>query len=403
MDVFSLPIVEIAVSVIICWMLFSIFCSMIQETIVQVKGERGRFLKKYILKQLYDNPNGINWGSLMYTNSNIDLLSRAYNKPASQITPKIFSETLIETVAGSHIVQSFKTVKPFPQPYQNELLNNFAFATEVLLPSDVMSFLKSALEKARIKAGADEEKLYNVLVQEISDWYEQLCEMTSIWYKKATKLRLFLLGLVLSIAFNIDSIALFTYFKSNPEARAGMIEYYTQNEAYLEDLVKRYGDSVAVDPTENRKEKLDSLKTELTEFYKKHEALVKKYELPVGWDLTCGKDTITDTIRRKEPIVLNDTLRVKHIIRTNFIIREKDSVIAGDTLKVNDTIRIINDTIIKTRTPIKNKETVKPGPETPEKRNFFLMALGFIISALAASMGAPFWFNLLKKNNPIKK
>lgn len=333
MNIFSLPILEIAVSIIICWMLISVLCSMLQETLVQIKGERGRFLKKYILKQLYDTPNQINWGAIMYTHSSIDLLSREYNKPPSEITPKIFSETLIETIASSHMVQSMKNEKLQSNIYKTQLLNDFSFAVEVLLPSDVISFLKSALTKAKIKANGDEEKLYNELVNEISDWYEQLCGMTSIWYKKATKTRLFFLGLAVSIAFNIDSIALFEYFKSNPQARQGVIEYYAENEAYYEDLIKKYSTQVTVSPSEENNRKLDSLKSELKDFYLRHDQIADKYEIPVGWNLSDTPDAATN--------------------------QEKE-------------------------------------------RNILLMFAGYLITAIAASMGAPFWFAILK-NNPLKK
>jgi len=333
MDLFSLPIVAIALSVIISWALFAIFCSIIQETLVQIKGERGRFFKRYVLQQLADAPNRINWGSLLYTNSSVDLLSREYNKPASGITPKIFSEALIETVANSHLVQSAKLSETeYSAKYQSKLLSDFAHGTTILLPSSTIAFLKNALTKAEIRAGGDgrsnfsEEKLYNCLVEEISDWYQQFCERSSIWYAKATKTRLFFLGLIIALLLNVDSIRLFNYFNSNPNARAAMIAYYQQNAVQLENLAQKYEAGPGANPVAAAE-----LKKDRDDFKNETEKLIADNQLPVGW-------------------------------KTNLFQRGQGN----------------------------------------DWQSVFFKILGYAISAFAASVGAPFWFDILKKANPIK-
>ena len=51
MDLFKIPIIQIALAVIISWTLFAIFIGFIQEAFAQVLAERGRFMKAYMLKQ----------------------------------------------------------------------------------------------------------------------------------------------------------------------------------------------------------------------------------------------------------------------------------------------------------------------------------------------------------------
>ncbi len=208
MNLFSLPIIEIALSLIISWALFAIFCSLLQETMVQLKNERGRFFKKQLLRQFFDAPNQINWGSLLYNHPSVDILSRAYNKPPSEITAKLFSEAIIEIVANAHAVQSKKLDTELMQSlslpnYENKLLKDFSLATKVLLPSELVALLSSSLNKAEIRAGQlnnrSEDKVYTYLVEEISDWYNQLSSRTTVWYRKLTKQRLFFLGLILSV------------------------------------------------------------------------------------------------------------------------------------------------------------------------------------------------------------
>lgn len=360
MNIFSLPIIEIAISVIISWALFAILCSMIQEAFVQLKNERGRFYKKQLLMQFFDTPNQINWASLLYTHSTIDLLSRAFNKPASDISPKIFAEAIIETVANSHIVQSKKLDNDIIgnltlTKYENALLNDFSFATKVLLPSDVVSFLKSSLNKAEVKAGGidskSEDKIYTFLVEEISEWYNQLTSRTTVWYKKLTKKRLFFLGLLMSILLNIDSIRLFNYYKENPQVRTELIKYYEKNKNSLELLANKYDfkDTLSKDSLLKGNIKIDrlnieSIKKDITNFRLKIDSLTKENKIPIGWNISFVSDTAK---------------KVTHI-----------------------------------QTSI-NK--------TEQSINLFMRIIGFIISAFAASVGAPFWFDVLKKTYSIKK
>jgi hypothetical protein len=62
MSFFNIPIINIALAIIISWALFAMLCSFAYEAFAQLKAERGRFMKNYILQQLQDFPNGINWG-----------------------------------------------------------------------------------------------------------------------------------------------------------------------------------------------------------------------------------------------------------------------------------------------------------------------------------------------------
>ncbi|MDI1233939.1 MAG: hypothetical protein PSX81_06645 [bacterium] len=345
MNFLSLPIIEIALSLIISWALFAIFCSLLQETAVQLKNERGRFFKQQLLRQLNDAPNQINWASLLYTHPSFDILSRAYNKPPSEISAKIFSEALVEVVANAHKVQSKKLdtelMSTLPVgTYENALLNDFALATKVLMPSELLALLSSSLNKAEIRAGSSkdrsDEKVYNFLIEEISDWFNQLSNRTSSWYRKLTKRRLFFLGLILSVALNINSITLFQYFSQNPAARTALIAYYEKNKDQLEAIAKKYDQSTGPHDSIT----LNTIKTDVLVLKTNIDSLAVANEIPIGWQHSV----------KKEPMKC-------HTI--------------GDYFN-----RFLN---------------------------FIIYLLGFMLTAFAASAGAPFWFELLKKAYTLKK
>lgn len=317
MSTFYIPLIlEIALALVISWALFSVLCSMIHEFIVQIKAERGRFTKKMIWVQLMDSPNNINWGALLYMNSRIDLLSRAYNKPVSEINSKTFAQALIESVANSNAVQTIKAENKNIQPYyNNETLNNFKIAVNYLAPSSVIALLQQFLKKAEIMSTVSETKeaeIYNVLVAEVEQWYNEFGERLTIWYRKKTRGRVYFLAFIISAILNVDSIQLFKYYNNTPDARKVMINYYEKN------LSESKNVNVTALTVANEKQVLHSL-----------DSLQHAAKLPIGWDDGGG-------------LICNNSV--------------KDCLLS-----------------------------------------FLLKLLGFAISAFAAGMGAPFWFEILKK------
>ncbi|PBQ33661.1 hypothetical protein CNR22_18385 [Sphingobacteriaceae bacterium] len=341
MDVFSMPIVTVTISLVICWALFAIFCSTINEAVSLMKAERGRFMKKWLLKQLFDHPNGVNWGSLLYMHGSIDLLNRATSTPTNNIESRLFAETLIEVVGNSQIVQMNK---PSELPFSSRLLNNFKAATLTLKPSDVVSFFQKAMHSAEMcknaSGNADETAIYNCLVNQIESWYNEMGERLTYWYRKRARVRLFWLGILLAILFNIDSVQLFNHLQTNKSSQAALMNFYESNTDRLNTLAR----------ANNTLDK-DSLKDKIVSYGNLMDSLALEANLPVGWSHS----------------ILNKHKR-----------QDKNSANQAQLQSVKSSSWI-------------------------DKLSVFLFAilfpklLGFALSGLAASFGAPFWFDLLKK------
>ncbi|MFW0735664.1 hypothetical protein [Flavobacterium sp. T12S277] len=334
---FSSTIVQVAISLVISWALFALLCSMILEATVQIKSERGRFFRNKIVEKLFDFSNQINWGLLMYNNSNIRLLTKSEKAPPAEINSKTMAEVLIDTVANAQaakiLLQDRK--EDLSNKYNNDLLNNFEFAITYLGQSDLIMMLRNAMNKAKIKASGTtsavvEKRLYEELVKEVTTWFDQFNDRTSAWYKKLSRKRLFIIGLMVSGIVNIDSIALFKYYDSNPTARAAMVDYYTKNKEQLEALSAKYnptGQSVVVDQAS-----LALIKKDTEKLTKQIDSLRTNIDLPIGWKKAVCKE-------KKDP----------------------------------------------------------SGKDCFTLSCILLKILGIIISAFVASLGAPFWFDVLKK------
>src|SRR5258706_3700527 len=340
MNFTAIPIVAIAISVVISWALFAILCSIVHEAFAQIKAERGRFMKEYLSRQLKDNSNGVNWASMLYLHGSVDLLSRAANKPTSEIPSRVFAETLIEVVGSAHVVQSKAEEVMTNINYKHPSLRNFKAATMVLLPSDVVGFLKQVLNSAEMATSSDiltnsnssinESQIYATLVQNIETWYDGLMGRLSLWYQKKTKMRLFLLGVLIAILINVDSIQLFNHFNNDPNARAAVINYYEKNVSTLTSYEDKLKANQGKDSVTNT---LLLVSRQINEYTGKLDSLRKTANLPIGFEYN-----------------------IFH-----------------------------------------------PKSRSNSFRSILFKILGLLTSGLAASFGAPFWFDVLKKAYSIKK
>ncbi|MDQ6479774.1 hypothetical protein [Dyadobacter sp. LHD-138] len=375
MNLLDIPIVSTAIAIVISWALYALFCSYVHEALVQIKAERGRFMKNYLYLQLMDNANGINWAEKLYSHGTIDLLSRDPKKPTNDISPRLFAETLIEVVGSSQLVQNrveeLKNEK-WVVSYKSKVLSDFKFGTQILNPSDLVSLFRQAMHSAELKTlpGKDgeafnEAELYGHLTEYLENWFGELTGRLTLWYKKKTRERLFYLGVLIGIIINVDSLQLFSFYEENPVAKAAIIQYYEDHpEIFLPDQ-----DS-ATDLAGERR---------------------VPQTVPESAGVTTG------IIRNSADSTKLDSL-VKTKRSENSI--ENSKAMAGeDSLDVS-TIRLIksmDSLIVSSKLPVGWKYNLIVRRAEMDWGDYLLKILGILISGFAASFGAPFWFDLLKK------
>ena len=348
MGIPDIPILATAISLVICWSLFAILCSFIHETAARTKSERGRFFREKLIQQLRDRANDINWGYLMYTHGNMDLLSQKSNAPAAEISPKIMAQTFMNVVSNAAIVNRHMPDKPLsdnvsPSTNNERVLEAFHTATSKLKQSDVVQMMQVSLQQANSKAlhpanfsaltdhaSIDKKFVSDELEKQLTLWFEQFCDQCSNWYNIITRKRLFYLGVLLAVLLNVDSIGLFRYFLAQPNARAQVIGFYQQNADKLERLQQAITDTTG--------QPIDTVL--LKEIRTEVKTLTKTAALPVGFNSW-----------KEEPVITRKTSK-----------NESISMMSTEWFSL-----------------------------------LILKMIGLILSGFAASIGAPFWFDLLKK------
>ncbi len=167
----------------------------------------------------------------------------------------------------------------------------------------------------------------------IQKWYDDVMDRASGWYKRYTQKILVFVGLAIALVFNADAIAIYKYLGSNPENLASVL-------------------SLA-------------------------ESFVEK-----------NQEMVLDT----------NIIQVDSITYDTAVIfkQNPDVQIAALDIKIKEVKGLINNEIQAVKTPL-GLGWSNFDYEQANWYDWVLKALGWIVTALAISLGAPFWFDILKK------
>ncbi len=329
-------------------------------------------MKTYLLKQFSDKTNLVNWANEMYRQGTVALLSRDRRKPSNDIKPDLFARSLISAVAESQLVQNnlkylqeLHTINYPRDPqlaeqaqdaehtvkqldlYKQPVMRHFKAAVMLLQPSDQRRLFSDALQYAEMQTPQDavsrEADVYQHLVIYLENWFTELTERMTLWYKKKTRQRLFFIGLALALLLNVDSVQLFTLLNHNPETRRELINFYEKGQEHLTGLTAH----------------IDSINNA---------------------QITAAKAAKNKKQVDEEPVYSVDAIT-----------------------ELNSQQQLTLDSLIRQTTlPIGITHSIFYGSENGQDSQWLLKLTGLLISAFAASFGAPFWFDVMRKAYAIK-
>jgi len=340
--------IEIAISVLLLFLLVSIVVTAMNEIISRLLRLRGAFLfdgiktiidNKELCANFYasgiiftaeapkisDKPDGAEEHSL--SQKLVGLTDRTGHP--SYIHATNFAKALVQALVrkdGESVVASFDDVK----------------ASIVGLPKGrIKDVLVSALNE-----GATEVK---ALETAIATWYRTATERLSGKYKRFKQAVSFVLGLALAVGFNIDTLKFASYVQSDPELRAMLVDQAV-GLAKADDALGKCGDDPAAPAPDPNSEEGQQAAIEDIDCYAKvmSDAFGDLHRLPIGWTSENWAD-------------------FKAIVGI-------DVTVEGDATKAKGEAK-----------------------ENEFHLGLFLRTLlGWLITGLAVTMGAPFWFDLLK-------
>jgi hypothetical protein len=381
---------DVFIGLVFIFLLYSLFATIIQEMIASRFGLRARMLQKALRRMLDDgagneDANAIeNWfagigDDLKYFFSPFangdSLLKKFYNHPSvkylgegklfrkpSYLHAHNFSHTLIQLLRGD----DFDGVTES----ESELVKRNLAANTLQINPQTLKQLNMLFADARQDT--------NVFRHKLEDWFEETMERTTGWYKKQNQVILVIIGLALAASFNVDTIAITKILLKDKTAREQIVQLAINRQ-------KDYGQI------------LDSVKTVIIRTEVKIDSVTRTIDSVVKSN---ASDQFLDSVSKS---IREDAVAVQGILGLNGIPAKADSS------SCRETISLLDSAIAKETDPVK-KEKIRMlrnkayecclqdiKPASPYQTSGFLKWIGWIITALAISLGAPFWFDLLNK------
>jgi len=280
------------------------------------------------------------------------------NKP-SYLSAENFSKALIDSLKGDEEDLSVLA------SVQAGLDDN------TLLPAD--SETKKQLLSLLKDANNDLAK-FKILLER---WYNDTMERSIGWFKRSTQVLLVVIGFVLVISFNVDSIAIIKKLSQDKDAREQLVKLATDFENENRTAIEFIKTNDTAKLTADLNARLDSLhairKSLETDMKSARNILASDWNVPDR--LTIHPKTFsipkTDTalyFKNDSMVVFSKSLDVKLMKRS---LRGKE----------------------------KKKSQIKVS--TLHYKIWYVLNInrvwGYLLTVLALSMGAPFWFDLLNK------
>ena len=185
---FGSTVLEIAIGLIFVYSLLSLLCSTINEQVItKLLALRAKTLEdgiKTMLKTIPNSPTG------------------------QELTKKFYEHPLIQSLAPEASKPSYISARTFALALKDVLTN--AGTDLSTIPA-----LKPVLDQ--VDHDAQQE------LASIEGWYNETMDRVSGWYKRKVQLIILLLGLVITISLNVDTISLVTSLSNSSALRATIV------------------------------------------------------------------------------------------------------------------------------------------------------------------------------------
>ena len=371
-------ILDLVIGLFFIYFVFSVICSSIVEVIAQFMQWRSKELELWIKDNFKTQEPVTGQGEVTGEHASSDkslgesllqhYLIRGLShrkKGADYIPANIFSSTFFDLVYNGFRKQESNSAPS--ETYNNESLR-LAIQGNKLLSEELKRYLLQAIN--------DTPDSLLPVKQRLEDWFNAGMDRLSGNYKNKIRTWTLLISFAVAIAANVDTIALSKYLKENSET-TGRAIVEVARQATQDSLLYKEAQQTSARITsvatnsDSAQAIIDSTLIKIKRSKERSMALVQSLSetgLPLGWE--------------------QDGPRLKSILLKD---SEKDSKADEDGSKKESTDS--RDTTAQTLVPSNH-----PTPNQPTGYGWLLMKLlGITLSALALTVGAPFWFDIIKK------
>jgi hypothetical protein len=340
---FNSQILDVAIGMIFVYLLLSLICSAANELIEAWLKNRAKDLEAGICNLVGDDLAGQLYGHGLIKG----LFSNAHGKP-SYIPSKTFALSLMNIIAPNGVTPVAAGPAAGAQavavsPVAPNTLAQLRVTIAGLPTTDAAA---ASVQKAILALIDDAQGDINKLKSNIEGWYDSAMDRVSGWYKRRTQTIILFLGLVIAVALNADSAYIARHLSADPALRNSLVsaaQVYAQKENPGSSGKPSSDQGGNTGSQESTRQSSDSAQERFNDNLKQ----IRGLGLPLGWNVELADPKYKEAI---DPHLKWPGLQF-----------QKASVLG----------------------------------EWYQQIRFHW--LGWILTAIAISLGAPFWFDTLNK------
>ncbi|MEO5928537.1 MAG: hypothetical protein ABIR47_01275 [Candidatus Kapaibacterium sp.] len=285
---FSLGILDVGIGLAFVYLMASLICTSINEIIESWLKHRASDLEKGI-RDLLGDPGGTGMTSLLYNHPLISgLFQGIYNSTSkkqdlpSYIPARNFAMAVVDLMVippttpvaeNPPIAENPPTAENPPIAENPPTAGNANGAAGIAIKAIGGTQMDQALTALAKQAGGDLDKLR----ADIEAWYNSAMDRIAGTYKRRVQAAVLIIGLVVTMAANIDTITIVNSLSTDPAVRNSMV-------AAAQEYARR--DSLAPDTTGASASNPKMLGTLVENDLR----TIRQAGLPIGWD--CGNPRI---------------------------------------------------------------------------------------------------------------
>ena len=260
---------EIVIAICLIYALFAGMVSSLTELISQMLSMRGRVLYEGLVMMLEEDEfhpgvpgflrpflsQDVDLVKKLYAHPLIDSLSPAGSSRPSYISPQILSTALVQVLSHDGSLAGLRQALDDRTTWLGKLLG------------PMLDEAAGDLEQFKVRVEAH---------------FNAVSDRVSGWFKRRTQVAMFVVGFLLAILFNVDSIYIFQHLEKNPVLVQSLVEQAKKIEADRQQL----STSTTTNTADNSAERTDSTVQDLQARLKNLNQQISDFEqmgLPVGW------------------------------------------------------------------------------------------------------------------------
>ncbi|NCI46099.1 hypothetical protein [Sediminibacterium soli] len=257
---------DIVIGLVFIYLLYSLLASIIQEIIATQLAFRSKILEKAVLRMLEDGKSTTGvpyldrlrgfWQMIFRVNRlrNKKFASRFYGHPLMKylaednwfskpayIDRSNFSKIIIDLLNGVDTNGVPPDIEKIRESVRNGMLRLDPVSTDTANPA-IEAFRENRQDTREKDINADTQLfLRSVLAEagndlaafrsQLEKWFDETMERATDWYKRYVQVILFGIGMFLAVAFNVDSISIAQKLARDPKLREQLVQ---NAQTYLE-------------------------------------------------------------------------------------------------------------------------------------------------------------------------